>query len=275
MNSIIGQTKLVATLSTYTYTSMPPALLLIGPNGSGKHFIAERLANHLSTELVDLTSKTTAEELVDYLQCPIPKLYWLDLASITEKAQNKFLKFIEEPSSTVRVILGAEAEVGILPTILNRCTKQQLEDYTKADLQTFAWAPKETDDQVYQFCNTPGALLALGNPEIFASLYRACEFIIDKFPSMSEANYAMAMSIGADIAYKDTDTNKFDFDLFLKVLSYVAFERWKAYNAIFAFKAYCIVTTKRQAILNRPIAKEAFVFNLLNELWENSKDDTV
>ena len=62
---------------------------------------------------------------------------------------------------------------------------------------------------------------------------------------------------------------------FLKVLSYVAFERWKAYNAIFAFKAYCIVTTNRQAILNRPIAKEAFVFNLLNELWENSKDDTV
>ena len=275
MNTIIGQPKLVSILSTYSYNSLPPAMLVIGPEGSGKHFITERLAKHLNVELIEVSSKTTTEELIEYSQFPVPRLYWLDLVGISEKAQNKFLKFIEEPSPTVRIIIGAEAEVGILPTVLNRCIKYHLDTYSKAALQTFSWAPKNVDDLIYQFCDTPGALLNLGNPETFASLYRACEFIIDKFSSMPEANYAMAMSIGTDISYKDKDVNKFDFNLFLQVLTYIAFERWKAYNSQFAFEAYFIITKKRQAILNKAVAKEAFIFSLLHELWEKSRNDTI
>jgi hypothetical protein len=254
---------------------MPPAILLVGPEGSGKHFITERLAKQLNVELVEINSKTTAEELIEYTQFPVPRLYWLDLIGVPEKAQNKFLKFIEEPSLTVRVIIGAEAEIGILPTVLNRCVKYHLEAYCKSDLKTFSWAPKTDDDLIYQFCATPGALLNLGNYETFTSLYRACEFIIDKFPSMPEANYAMAMSIGADISYKDKTVTKFDFNLFLQVLTYVAFERWRAYNNQFAFEAYFLIIKKRQAMLNRAVAKEAFIFSLLNELWEKSRNDII
>lgn len=50
------------------------------------------------------------------------KIYIMDGADhMTEAAQNKLLKFIEEPSASVTAILITEQKERILPTILSRC----------------------------------------------------------------------------------------------------------------------------------------------------------
>ena len=123
MQNIIGQEKLVNKLKSYTFISMPKTLLFIGESGCGKHFISNRLSKYLGVDLVEITTQTTAEELVEYYQSSLPRIYLINLSSFVEKQQHKFLKFIEEPSSNMRVVLTAESEVGILPTILNRCIK--------------------------------------------------------------------------------------------------------------------------------------------------------
>ena len=146
MNTIVGQKAILSLFSKYTLASMPSTLLLLGEKGSGKTYIAQKLAKQLEVDFIELTGQTTAEELIDYSQSPITKLYHIDLSEITEKAQNKFLKFIEEPSTSVKVILEAESEVGVLPTILNRCYKVTLESYTVEELQSFPWAPKTQND---------------------------------------------------------------------------------------------------------------------------------
>ena len=121
MKEIIGQTKLVNKLLGYSFNTMPKTLLLVGDQGAGKSFITKKFTEHLGVELVELNAQTTSDQLIEYLQSPIQAIYSLNLSEVAEKQQHKYLKFIEEPSSNMRIILRAESEVGILPTILNRC----------------------------------------------------------------------------------------------------------------------------------------------------------
>ena len=125
--------------------------------------------------------------------------------------------------------------------------------------------------QVYYFCNTPGALLALGDTDSFKAIYQKCEYIIKSFPKMADTQFAQAMGSYIDIKCKDTQSNKLDFDFFLKVLTHVAFEHWKLSGDEFAFRAYLVIEAKRQAALNKTVAKEAFLLSLLDELWEVSR----
>ena len=152
MQNIVGQKKLVQQLSSYTLATLPTTILILGPKGSGKSFIIDRFAKMLNLVKVELTSATTVEDLLEAEQSYETRLYHLDLVGIDEKKQNKFLKFIEEPNSKVKIILEAESEVGVLPTILNRCRKFTLEPYTIEELQSFSWAPRSSDMLMYKFC---------------------------------------------------------------------------------------------------------------------------
>ncbi len=270
MITIIGQKRLVATLSTYTFSSMPATTLLIGPRGGGKHFIVERLAKHLGVELVVIDPKCSAEELVEYAQYPVPRLYLIELLDVTEKAQNKFLKFIEEPASTFRVVLTAESEVGLLPTVLNRCSKLSLESYSLEELQSFSWAPTTKNKLVYELCCTPGQLLALEAPEAVDAVYELCKNIVERFPSLEAKDYGNAMSTCAQISYKEA-SKKLDFTLFLDTLIYTAYEVYTETQTSYSFMVYQYVSKKKQEILNKTIMKESFMLNLMNTLWEMSR----
>ena len=63
------------------------------------------------------------------------KVYLIDDASLmTEEAQNKLLKTIEEPPKRVVIILGASQTNSILPTILSRVLKFDLPKISQEDL---------------------------------------------------------------------------------------------------------------------------------------------
>jgi replication-associated recombination protein RarA len=273
MYAITGQKKLVALFSTYTLSNMPQAMLLLGPRGSGKTLLVERLAKNLRVPLVKLTKDTSPEELIGYNQNFETAIYLLDLVNVSEKAQNKFLKFIEEPSSRVKIILEAESEVGVLPTILNRCQKLALEPYSMEELQSFSWAPRANDSNrlIYEFCSTPGQLLELAETDCFANLYNLCSHIIRVFPTLKDHEHARALSICTKIANKKTSVRKFDLALFLDMLAYVAFEDYKTTFADFSLAVYLAVVEQKKAILNKVVAKDAVMLTFLNKLWELSR----
>ena len=159
MNAVIGQEKLVKALEGYTLETAPKTILFLGQSGCGKSWIANAFAKQLDLEVVVVQPDSTAEKLIEYYQCPINKMYLIDLKDIVEKDQNKFLKFIEEPSKTMNIILMAESTVGILPTILNRCVKYVFEPYTPEQLKQFDWAVNCSEEVAYEICKTPGQLL--------------------------------------------------------------------------------------------------------------------
>ena len=83
MQNIIGQEKLVNKLKSYTFISMPKTLLFIGESGCGKHFISDKFSKYLGIDLVEITAQTTAEELIEYYQSSLPRIYLINLSNLS------------------------------------------------------------------------------------------------------------------------------------------------------------------------------------------------
>ena len=262
MNAVIGQEKLVKALEGYTLETAPKTILFLGQSGCGKSWIANAFAKQLDLEVVVVKPDSTAEKLIEYYQCPINKMYLIDLKDIVEKDQNKFLKFIEEPSKTMNIILMAESTVGILPTILNRCVKYVFEPYTPEQLKQFDWAVNCSEEIAYEICKTPGQLLELSADNLDQAL-GLCRAIIS---SVDKANYANTLSIITKINLKD-DAKKIDFKLFFDLMAYAAFDNYKKNNNELSFKIYLYTIRQQAKALNINVAKEAFLLNYLDNIW--------
>ena len=262
MNAVIGQEKLVKALESYTLETAPKTILFLGQSGCGKSWIANAFAKQLDLEVVVVQPDSTAEKLIEYYQCPINKMYLIDLKDIVEKDQNKFLKFIEEPSKTMNIILMAESTVGILPTILNRCVKYVFEPYTPEQLKQFDWAVNCSEEIAYEICKTPGQLLELSADNLDQAL-SLCRAIVS---SVDKANYANTLSIVTKINLKD-DAKKIDFKLFFDLMTYVAFDDYKKNNNELSFKIYLYTIRQQAKALNINVAKEAFLLNYLDNIW--------
>ena len=262
MNAVIGQEKLVKALEGYTLETAPKTILFLGQSGCGKSWIANAFDKQLDLEVVVVQPDSTAEKLIEYYQCPINKMYLIDLKDIVEKDQNKFLKFIEEPSKTMNIILMAESTVGILPTILNRCVKYVFEPYTPAQLKQFDWAVNCSEEIAYEICKTPGQLLELSADNLDQAL-GLCRAIVS---SVDKANYANTLSIITKINLKD-DAKKIDFKLFFDLMTYAAFDDYKKNNNELSFKIYLYTIRQQAKALNINVAKEAFLLNYLDNIW--------
>ena len=262
MNAVIGQEKLVKALEGYTLETAPKTILFLGQSGCGKSWIANAFAKQLDLEVVVVQPDSTAEKLIEYYQCPINKMYLIDLKDIVEKDQNKFLKFIEEPSKTMNIILMAESTVGILPTILNRCVKYVFEPYTPEQLKQFDWAVNCSEEIAYEICKTPGQLLELSADNLDQAL-GLCRAIVS---SVDKASYANTLSIVTKINFKD-DAKKIDFKLFFDLMTYAAFDDYKKNNNELSFKIYLYTIRQQAKALNINVAKEAFLLNYLDNIW--------
>lgn len=262
MNAVIGQEKLVKALEGYTLETAPKTILFLGQSGCGKSWIANAFAKQLDLEVVVVKPDSTAEKLIEYYQCPINKMYLIDLKEITEKDQNKFLKLIEEPSMYMNIILMAESTVGILPTILNRCVKYVFEPYTPEQLKQFDWAVNCSEEIAYEICKTPGQLLELSADNLDQAL-GLCRAIVS---SVDKANYANTLSIVTKINLKD-DAKKIDFKLFFDLMTYAAFDDYKKNNNELSFKIYLYTIRQQAKALNINVAKEAFLLNYLDNIW--------
>ena len=262
MRPIVGQEKLVKILDGYTLQNVPRTILFLGQDGCGKSWLSMYLAEKLDLDIVKIGSDITSEKLTEYYQCPIAKMYTINLKDFDEKQQNKILKFIEEPSSNMYIILRAESEVGILPTILNRCVKHTFEEYTQEQLQEFAWAIHCDDPRIYQICKTPGQLNNLPDDNLNA-LFTECEKIVN---NIATANYANTLALMTKINLKN-EPNKFDYDLFFQVLKYASFDIYKKTNNETSFKIYKYTVQQLAKAFSKTVSKETFMLNYLDGLW--------
>ena len=263
MKEIIGQSKLVNKLLGYSFNTMPKTILLVGDSGAGKSFITKKFAEHLGVEVIEINAQTTSDQLIEYLQSPMQAIYSLSLSEIVEKQQNKYLKFIEEPSNNMRVILRAESEIGILPTILNRCVKFTFEDYSVDQLKQLSWATQVDNPIIYDICKTPGQLLNLSQIDNLGALKDFCVNILRTAPL---CEYGPFMGFNCGINYKD-NFKKFDPDIFLNLLIKTAYDLYVTEGRDTVFDIYCYLIKRKQQLINKTLSKESFMLNTLDGLW--------
>jgi len=256
---MIGQSKLTSILDTYTLETLPKTLLFIGEEGSGRKTIITRLANRLCLPIVMVDENIDFETILDYQRSVIKRMYCIDIDNFTEKLQNQFLKFIEEPAENVYISIIAESENNVLDTVLNRCIKFYMEPYTEEELRQVRDYP---DALIYKICTTPGKIIAVDYKGI-QDLYEFCTKLVQ---NVQKASYANLLSVSAKINYKE-DWTKYDFYAFFKVLKQAALDDFFKTNDRQAFKIYTLATkyTNKFSIM-KPL-RENFVLSFLSNLW--------
>ncbi len=261
----VGQHEIFKTLNGYSLANMPRSLLFIGEEGCGKKTLVKYLAAKLGLALVDVGAAPTPEQLIEWQQCPIKKLYVIDMTKLAlDKDQNQFLKFVEEPSPYVYIVIIAESEAEVLQTIKNRCVKLLFAPYTVEQLKQIKLFDNE---KLYSICRTPGKVKNASEKGL-AEMQALCDSLTRK---LDKASYANALSIVPRINYKDK-YDKFDLQSFLDMLELTAKNVYIKEDSELAYKIYTIVADKRCALRqNGRIAKEAFMTNLMTELWKETR----
>ena len=263
------QKKLKAILDSYTIQTLPKTMMLIGDYGCGKSYYAKSLAERLGLRIIEIDAKVVQDTMNEYKVSPIDTMYIINLVNFTEKAQNQFLKFIEEPGEHVYVMLLSRSEVGVLPTILNRCVKLTFEPYTKDFLKSeFAEAiSDDVGDDIYEIAKTPGQLQDIAQDvESFKKAKELCGKIVD---NIDKATYANTISLESKINYKDY-YDKCDFDLFFRLMEYLAYSKYVMTYSNTAYRVYKITNKYNKDKLNRTVAKEAYVLSYLTAIWKGT-----
>lgn len=262
MINLVGQKKLLNILNSYTIDTLPKTLLFIGAEGCGKRTFATYLANQLELELVNITDKCSDTDLVYYQEYPLNRIYLIDLRGILEKEQNKFLKFIEEPSDFCNIILVANSEFGILDTILSRCVKFHFAQYTFEEMKEAAsFLCPDFNELDYNICKTPGKLIELDTNSI-NEVSNVCKHIIN-----DKISYGDLMSTFTKInCYENYD--QFSFDMFFNLMAYTALNTWKESNSDRALSIYLIT---QRYLANLQLAPKSskvdFVTNYLSTIY--------
>lgn len=265
MKEIIGQNKIVSQLNQLTLDSLPRTLMLIGPEGGGKHLIASTIAEKFELEVIELVEKVSPEDLIEYRQEAMPRLFIINLSLFTEKQQNQLLKFIEEPPTASYVILLTESTAGLLDTVLNRCTKWTLEPYSKEEIIAITHTVLR-NDLVFEVVKAPGQLLNISEKIIDATV-DLCTKIIK---NIDKASYADALSLSRFINYKE-DFDKPDFYFFFNMLELLAFKDFLATNSEQSFKVYTVTNSYKQKLITKTIAKEPFILSFFTNLWKETR----
>jgi len=257
--NIIGQTKLLSKINAMEY--LPKTLMFLGTVGCGKHTIAKYTAERFGLDFVEIEESVSAQDLEDYTHKTLDTLYLINLNKFTEKQQNQFLKFIEEPSKSVYIILIANSEAGILNTILNRSIKYHLEPYTKEQIEQIT--NTTVNELAFNIFQTPGKLLNLTEPS-FNDVMGLANTVVH---SINRATYPNALVVSTKINYKDL-YNKIDFDLFFDAVEYLALEDYvnnKTEQSLTVFKT---TNQFKQYATQQNLIKEILMINYLTTLWE-------
>ena len=261
MKHIIGQEKLMSIIDLYTIQTLPKTLMLIGPDGCGKRTIAKHIADKFNFDFTEIEENVDSDDIIDFLYKTIDTLYLIDLSKFSEKQQNQFLKFIEEPSKSAYIVITTSSETNVLNTILNRCIKYHFEPYTKEQLEQIT--NTTINDMAFKMFKTPGKLLNLTN-DSFNSILELANKVVHK---INFATYSNALVISTKINYKDL-YNKIDFYLFLDAVEYIALEDYKTNGTKQSLTVFSITNQFKQYATKQTLIKEMLMFNYLTTLWE-------
>lgn len=213
---MIGQIKLQNKLNTINLDTLPKSLLLVGEEGCGKHLVVDTIAKNVGIQVVDVSDRLNLETVDEMSLVLEPTIYLIDGNSISQKEEAVLLKILEEPYENNFIIILCEDRNSMLNTIINRCQIWEFETYTDEELNNFT-----SDNLILNVVRTPGQIEKLSSQPI-EDILNFCNKIFD---NIWNANFANMLMIPSYINFKE-EPDKYDYDVFVKLLEYCAFNRF-------------------------------------------------
>lgn len=265
---MVGQERAKAEVGRLALNALPKALLIWGPKGIGKStFIDKVVKPHFNMDSVDITRNINYEIINELYNNVVERLYIIDLDTITDRAQNSLLKFIEEPPSHAFIVLKIENITHALKTIVDRSYVIGLEPYTAEELETFIGdLPKESQEIARQVGTTPGKIMGVKGQDV-NEIRELCEKIVTK---MNQASLPNTLTIIDKIGFTETH-KKYNLDLFIELLK---LELNNCYINTNSKGAYRMLeeTIKAEDKFSHPTANKKMLFeNFLIKLWKAAR----
>ena len=120
---------------TYTLTTFPHSVLLLGDKGAGHVDICNYLGDKFGVAVYDISELITTEFINQIYLNVDPAIYIIDMTKISEREPNILLKLLEEPNPLTYLILYGESTYSILETIQNRSYILQMDKYSRKQLE--------------------------------------------------------------------------------------------------------------------------------------------
>ncbi len=259
---MVGQKNLVKKLKSYSIATLPHSILLLGEQGCGKHTAVQMMSEHYHLDVIDITDEISLETIENIYINSTAHFYLIDVNRINERQQNIILKFLEEPSINAYIILISTSKALLLDTVVNRCMSFEFEPYSKEELMQFLDFDSDVDKLLY-YCHTPGQILKT-SVESLNALVDLCDNIIT---NLRRARFTNIFKISQKFNYKE-DTDKFEVDLFYRVLLERMFLRYSNEPDIIICKMYETASNSLKKLTDLRYNKECLVESLLQELWK-------
>ena len=175
----------------------------------------KELSEKLNIEIENITGKLTPSDIIDIQIDPLQKIFFIECDAIAEREQNSILKVLEEPPKNAFICLLTDSLDKLLVTIVNRCIVWKFRPYTKDELREFT-----DSDLVLKFARTPGQALKYSSYRL-EGIEELCNKI---FTAIKKAVVPNALSISNKLAWKASEEDKYDPDLFVNCLYNAAHE---------------------------------------------------
>lgn len=146
-----------------------------------------------------------------------------DADTMSIAAKNAILKVTEEPPNNAYFIMTLQDLSNTLATIKSRGTVFNMEYYSAQEIGDYYTQNYDADlnDIILDICETPGEVDLLKTFGVY-EFYSYVETVVDNIAEVSGAN---SFKIGEKIAFKATDTDKYDLPLFWKAFNKVCVQR--------------------------------------------------
>ena len=149
ISQVVGQNRAIASLrKMMDEGTVPHALLLSGPSGTGKTTLARILRRFLKCSATDYQEINTADfRGIDTIRemrknCQLlpmggeTRVFLVDEAhKLTSDGQNAILKLLEDTADHVYFILATTDPNKLIATVLGRCTEVKLNPIAEKDMQ--------------------------------------------------------------------------------------------------------------------------------------------
>lgn len=200
--------------------TFPRFSIIVGQRGSGKKLIAEYIAKSLNATAINIGTAVDKIRAMIYESYKIfAKVVYIisNADNMSNQAKNALLKVTEEPPNNAYFILTLQDDQQTLATIRSRGTIFRMDNYTVEELSEYATDKYDSENRntlpiIRSVCETPGEVDVLEKLNAI-EFYDYINLVIDNIAEVSGAN---AFKIGDKIAFKETDTSKYDLRLFWK-----------------------------------------------------------
>ena len=258
---MLGQDKLLNTINSYTLLTFPKTSMFLGEVGCGKHTLLDYVSKKFNLETLNITDKISNDYLDDLRISSAKRICYIETSSLSIQNQNTILKFIEEPTENIWIILLCDDKSKLLDTVVNRCIIFEFEKYSIEMLRKFNTSDS---DLIYELCTTPGQIKTAIESDL-DGLRELCEKIVTK---VSTAMYANVLTIVNKINLKD-EYDKFDLKLFFKMLILVSYDNYVKTNSDSSYLVYnkvkeYVTRYEKDSRLNL----QSLLEDMLSELWK-------